>query len=188
MLKSILVFVITLATGSAAFAVNKPTTQQVAVDLSTPQAAVISYLQSLQANDAPSAKDAVIRTDKVDQLIDVMIAERQTEQRYMEAAKKKYGDEAFHRGLVSMLIAEVKKANVPVEGIARILSVTSENIPAARSTANGSLTCHVGILRFHGLSKNRFSISSIRPRHTISSLYKFQRGTGNHLRKSNRPE
>jgi hypothetical protein len=96
---------------------NAATTQPTTIDLQSPQAAVVSYFQAVQACDADAAKKAAIENPKIDKLIEAGIEEEKARQAYLDAARKKFGaQEVKVPNVLSMLIAEVKSSKVQEHG------------------------------------------------------------------------
>jgi len=114
---NIVIAAMIIAMRGIAFADDVSTTRPDAVDLGTPQAAVISYFQATERHDAAAAKEAAVRSPKIDQLIDTAIAEDTARQEYLEAAKKKFGANAVNvPDVISILIEDVKNSKVHETG------------------------------------------------------------------------
>ena len=75
----------------AARAVAEPDAK---LDLTTPQAAVISHFEALAAGDAAAAKRAAIVDDSISDCIDASIAAKRARCMFVEAVAQRFGKEA----------------------------------------------------------------------------------------------
>ena len=87
---------------TSAFAADAPTSQTVpAPDLSTPLAAVTTYFQAIDRGDVATAEAASIHDAKNEKFIEGVIAEDKAQQKYRDAAVKKFGADQRLSGMGS---------------------------------------------------------------------------------------
>jgi len=91
----------------------------VKLDLSTPQAAVISHFEAEEAGNAAQAKRAAIIDDAISDLIDASVAAKRARHIFVEVATQRFGKDAtkqMHISVPSILIEVVKTSKVTVTG------------------------------------------------------------------------